>query len=89
MLRRKYIALAATILFILCMVLKRLLPSNSFSPNDYLSQYYEYPLLLIQIMLMRVAYVAKNDDTKNIVTGMTVIIAMLYMLLFFYVLVTS
>ena len=86
--RRRYIALAATLVFILAMLINHLALSSSSIPNDYLKQYYEYVLLLVEIILMRVVYVTKNEDTKNIVTGMTVIITVIYLLIFFYTLMS-
>ena len=87
--RRRYIALAATIVFILAMLINHLALSSGLAPNDYLKQYYEYVLLIVQIILMRVVYVTKNEDTKNIVTGMAVIITVIYLLIFFYNLMSS
>lgn len=84
MLRRRYIALASTLLFILIMILYHFTSSNKNDPNDFLKQYYQYPLLVFQIILMRVVYVSKNEDTKNIITGMNVIITLLYLVLFLY-----
>ncbi len=87
--RRKYIALTSTIIFILCVILDNLSKSKMYSPNNYLEQNYKYLLLLIQIILMRVVYATKNTDTKNIATIMNVIISLLYMILFFYSLVMN
>ena len=87
--RRRYIALAATLVFILAILINHLaVPANAI-PNDYLKQYYEYVLLFIQIILMRVVYVSKNEDTKNIVTGMTAIITIIYLLIFFYTVLSA
>jgi len=81
--RRRYIALVSVILFVILMLASHFY-QNRATPNSSFEKYYEYILLLIQIILMRVVYVTKNDDTKNISTGMTIIITVLYMVLFFY-----
>ena len=86
--RRRYIALVATLLFILLMLAGHFYNRNS-NPNSSFEKYYEYVVLLVQIILMRVVYVTKNDDTKNIATGMTVIITVVYMISFFYSLLAN
>jgi hypothetical protein len=89
--RRRYISLSSVIVFVVCLILKHLIPVDSGTtptPNDYLSEYYEYALLIFQIVLMRIVFMSKNNDTKNIVTGMTVVITIVFMVIFFYSLIS-
>jgi hypothetical protein len=78
--RRKYIALVSTLVFMACFVLDRMSESDSTNPNTKATHYFEYPILLLQIVLTGLVFVAKNNDTKNILTCFNFVLTVLYII---------
>lgn len=83
--RRKYITLTSTIIFIIFFIL------NLFTRdiNDWSKHYFEFPVLIFQLILCYFIFKASNNDNKNILTAMNVIITILYILLYIYSIVVE
>jgi hypothetical protein len=78
--RRKYITLCSTIVFIVFFIL------NSYTKdvNDWSKHYYEIPILLFQITLCYLVFRSKNNDSKNLLTGMNVILTIACIIFYVY-----
>jgi hypothetical protein len=87
--RRRHIALASTIIFVICLITKHFSDIPPFFSDSLIEKYFEYPLLLLQIILMRVAYISQDHKTKNNVTIANVVITSLYLTAFFYSLIIT
>ncbi len=81
LMRRKYIALGSAIIFILCFILNIFLKKETTSFSS--EQYFEYSILVLQIILTRFVYISKKHDIKNILTAANVLITISYMLILF------
>ncbi len=78
--RRRYITLCSTVVFIVFFIL------NAFTRdvNDWSKHYYEFPVLLFQLILCYLVFRAESNDSKNILTGMNVIITIACIVLYAY-----
>ncbi|MGZ3884772.1 MAG: hypothetical protein ACXVPQ_03195 [Bacteroidia bacterium] len=78
MMRRKYIALLSSAAFIVCFLWNRTADLGSNAPNALAQHYFEYPLVLLQIIFVIVVYRTKSNDTKNITTGFSMALTFFY-----------
>ena len=88
-LRRKYFALAATIVIALFIIFNFLSEPTIYSPNRKASLYFEYCILILQIILTLIIFQTKNNDRKNILTALTVAITILYIIFFVFSLIAG
>jgi hypothetical protein len=82
--KRKYISRGALIISLISLAIILTIDAKDGSPNNFSSDFYLFVMLLFEVVLMRVAFFTKNDNTKNIVTGMAVVISIIFILVLFY-----
>ncbi|MBL7918666.1 MAG: hypothetical protein JNJ40_00035 [Bacteroidia bacterium] len=87
--KRRYIALTALIISILILVSYYFSQSDIYVRGSSVNRYFDYFIISFQLILMVVVFKSKNNETKNMLTTLTVIITILYLLSFFYNLIVN
>jgi hypothetical protein len=87
--KRRYIALTANIIFVLCFVFKRMNQAESNAPMEYEERFYEYPVSLLLTIFTLLVFLSKNNDTKNILTTLSVLITIIYMVIVVYMVISG
>ncbi len=82
--KRRYIALTAFFVLILFYVLNLFLKSETFAPNVSAQKYFEYCIILLQLLFTVIVFKSKNNDTKNILTTLIVIGTGIYIVIYLY-----
>ncbi len=87
--RRKYIALSSVVVFSAVFVLRYLSHQDFYQPNESVKIYFEFAVLILQLILMTLIFKIKNNDIKSILTTFNVIITILYIMMYLYTSFTS
>ena len=82
--KRRYIALAAFVVLILFFILNLFSQPETYLPNDSASKYFEYCIILLQLLFTIIVFKSKNNDTKNILTTLLVIGTCIYIVIYLY-----
>jgi hypothetical protein len=82
--KRRYIALTSLGILILFFVLNLFFQPTNYLPNNSSKKYFEYCILILQLLFTIVVFKSKNNDTKNILTTLTVIVTGVYMIIYLY-----